>query len=100
MIYYIIRETNPTDGRTIRCLDIQPILFLSKSLTSAKRNYWLTKLEVACLVWVIKKIRYIVEAVKKTIVFTNYSITKGIVTANSLTSSNSDKLNLRLVRAS
>ena len=36
--------------------DIQPIMFLSKMLSPAERNYWPTEMEVACLVWVIKKL--------------------------------------------
>lgn len=35
---------------------IQPIMFLSKILTKVKKKYWLTKLKITGLVWIIKKI--------------------------------------------
>ena len=35
---------------------IKPIMFLSRRLTQAEKNYWPTELEVSCMVWVIKKI--------------------------------------------
>ena len=35
---------------------IKLIMFLSRRLTQAEKNYWPTELEVSCMVWVIKKI--------------------------------------------
>jgi len=39
-------------------LNVQFILFLSRILNFAERNYWFTKLKVADLIWVIKKIHH------------------------------------------
>jgi hypothetical protein len=39
--------------------DIQPIMFLSRLLTPAEKNYWPTELETAGLIWVIKKVRHL-----------------------------------------
>lgn len=39
---------------------IQYILFLSRLLTIAKKNYWSTELKIADFVWVIKKLRHLV----------------------------------------
>lgn len=40
----------------------QPILFLSKTLARAELRYWPIEVEVAALVWVVKKIRHLIEA--------------------------------------
>ena len=45
--------------------DIEPILSLSKVLNNADKGYWLTELEVACLIWTVKKIRHMIEAAKQ-----------------------------------
>jgi len=41
------------------------ILFLSRLLQDAEIQYWLTELEVTELIWVVKKIRYIIELIVK-----------------------------------
>lgn len=41
---------------------MKPILFLSRLLTDTETRYWPTELEIAGLVWVVKKIRHIIEA--------------------------------------
>ena len=78
---------------------VRPILFLSRLLTSAERSYWPTELEVAALVWVLKKIRYMAESTT-THVLTDHSSTVDIATQKSLNTSAAWKMNLRLVRAS
>lgn len=79
----------------------QPILFLSKTLSSPETRYWPTELEVACLVWAMKRIRWMVEACDKpVVVLTDHAGTTSIATQTSLSSSSVDKLNNRLIRAS
>lgn len=86
---------NPSRAKT------QPILFLSKTLSPAERHYWPTELEVACLVWTMKRIRWMVEACEKPVVaLTDHAGTTSIATQTSLNSSSTDKLNNRLTRAS
>jgi len=41
------------------------ILFLSRLLQDTETQYWLTELEVTELIWVVKKIRYIIELIVK-----------------------------------
>ena len=41
---------------------IKLILFLSKCLTPAEANYWPTELEIARVVWTIRKVHYMVRA--------------------------------------
>ena len=91
----------PSADDTPKQKSMQPILFLSRQLTSAETRYWPTELEVAGLVWVVKKIRHLIEAsVKVTIIYTDHSATLGIVRQSSLNTTSIEKLNLRLVRAS
>ena len=55
---------------------VQPILFLSKLLTDAETQYWPTELEIACLVWAIKKIYYMINgSLAGTMIWTNHSAT-------------------------
>ena len=52
----------------------QPILFLSRQIKPVKSRYWPTELEMADIVWVVKKIRHLIEAcVKTTIIYTDHS---------------------------
>ena len=82
-------------------IDVEPIMFLSKLLSKAESRYWPTELEVACLVWTVRKIRHMIEGCTKTpIVYTDHAATAGIVNHTHLGSSAVDKLNLRLIRAS
>ncbi|KAL2701046.1 hypothetical protein AAEP93_007865 [Penicillium crustosum] len=41
---------------------VEPIMFLSRLLTPAEKHYWETELEVSCIVWVVRKIRHMIEA--------------------------------------
>ena len=81
---------------------IEFILFFSRLLTDAKTRYWLIELEFADIVWVLKKIRHLVDFSEQrfTIIFTNHDATLGIVKQISMTTIFTDKLNFRLVRVS
>jgi hypothetical protein len=80
---------------------VQPILFLSKLLIRAESRYWPTELKIACLVWAVRKVRHIIFSSKLgTIVYTDHSAIVAIAKQDSLFSNNTDKLNLRLIRAS
>ena len=53
-----------------------PIMFLSKILSSVEAKYWLIELKVAYLVWILKKIRYIIESTELlTIIYIDHFIT-------------------------
>ncbi len=71
MIYHIKNDEEGPLNHTIKRnrQKVQPILFLSKIFTDAETRYWPIKLEIACLVWTIKKIRYIINgSLLKTVV--------------------------------
>ena len=68
IIYYVEDDSDHTvilslNRKTAEflCQKIQFILFLSKLLTSAERNYWLIKIETAELIWMVCKTRYLIE---------------------------------------
>lgn len=69
-------------------------------MKTIESKYWPIELEVAGLVWIIKKIRYIVESATKVIIYTDYIITLDIVKQSSLISSLINRINLRLIRVS
>ncbi|SLM33512.1 reverse partial [Lasallia pustulata] len=98
MVYHIKGDPG---GNDFPRKSIQPVMFLSKLLNDAERNYWPTELEVAALVWTLRKTRHLVEScTKPAIVFTDHSATTSIAKQTTLSSSSMDKVNLRLVRAS
>ncbi|KXG45644.1 uncharacterized protein PGRI_034110 [Penicillium griseofulvum] len=67
----------------------------------AERNYWPTELEVACLVWAVRKTRHLIEDCRTPVViYTDHSATCEIARHTHLGSSAVDKLNKRLIRAS
>jgi hypothetical protein len=104
LIYHVKDEVDPIskDGKCLQFKrsDIEPIMLLSKSLTEAERRYWPTELEMAGLVWVVRKVRHLVEASPKTTIFTDHAAATSIAKQVHLSSANTDKLNLRLIRAS
>lgn len=98
MIYHVKGDLAEGFPRTA----VQPIMFLSKMLNQAEQNYWPTELEVAGIVWVVRKSRHMIESSRKppTVIFTDHSAAVPISKQTSLSSSSTDKLNLRLIRAS
>jgi hypothetical protein len=82
---------------------VLPILFLSRTLTPAEQNYWPTELEVSGLVWVIKKVRHLIESSpldKPTVIYTDHSSSADLAKQTTLKTTSAEKLNLRLIRAS
>ena len=102
MIYHLKQNQVPGIKDRVARTDVQPIMFLSRCLNDAERNYWPTELEVAGIVWVVKKIRHMIESNRKppVIVYTDHSAAVPISKQTSLNTTSTDKLNLRLVRAS
>jgi hypothetical protein len=79
---------------------IELILFLSRQLKSIEKNYWSTKLKIAKIVFIIRKIRHMIESFKKSIIlFIDHESVLDIVKQIDLVITFTDKLNLRLIRA-
>ena len=80
---------------------IQPILFLSRELTGPEAKYWPTELEICGLVWVVRKLRHMIETAElPVIVYTDHSATCQIAEQTSLNTVSIEKSNLKLVRSS
>jgi hypothetical protein len=74
-------------------------VFLSKILISVEKRYWSTKLEIAAVVWIVKKLHHMIRVSKHLIIiWTDHAVTAVIAKQTKMTTSNSDKFNLRLVR--
>ena len=81
---------------------IESIMFLSRFLFAAERNYWSIELKMTALIWVVKKIKHLIESSKFSIIiqidhFATIDICKQklIIFTNSFIRSN-----IRLIRAS
>ena len=81
--------------------DIELILFLSRMLSEIETKYWFTELKMCDFVWIVRRIRHMIETIKNIIVmFTNHAINISIVKQITMNSSNTNKFNLRFVRVS
>lgn len=102
----IIFHTTPSEAipeeRWLSANTIQPILLLSRLLAPAEKNYWPTKLKIAGFVWVMKKIRHIIESSKSNVIIqTDHSAIIDILQQLTIISTISTmKFNPRRVRVS
>jgi hypothetical protein len=53
----------------------RPICFLSKQLNRHQMNYWPTELEVAGLVWTVRKVHHLVDDSVEVVIFTDHQAT-------------------------
>ena len=76
-------------------------MFLNRLLILSELKYWSTKLKLTELIWILRKIRHLIDFTNKlAIIYTNHEIFLAIVKQTSFSTSSTDKLNLRLVRTS
>jgi hypothetical protein len=98
MIYHVKNDDENLFAYSSRS-KIELILFLSRQLKSIEKNYWFTKLKIIDIVFIIRKIRHMIEFFKKfTILFTNHEFVLKIVKQTFLIINSIDRLNLRLIR--
>ncbi len=98
---HVYHSTEPLGPDPPKQKSQQSILFLSRLLTDTETRYWPTELEIAGIVWAVKKIRHMIEASEHpTVIYTDHSAAVAIVRQTSLNTTSTEKLNLRLVRAS
>jgi hypothetical protein len=98
IVFHVIKKFSKETWSTKN--DIQSIMFLSRLLTSAERNYWSTELETTKLIWIIKKIRHLIQFFEKSIIIqTNHAAIINICKQTSIISTNFVmRINLRLIR--
>lgn len=101
MVYHVKDGVVLKAGEWPRRTDVEPVLFLSRSLSPAEKNYWPTELEVAGLVWSVRKTKHMIETAHvPTKVFTDHGAITNIIRQRSLETQSTDRANLLLVRAS
>ena len=81
---------------------IELILFLNCLLTFVKTRYWFIELKLTNIMWILRKIRHIVELLqqKSFIIFTNHDVVLNITKQTFFIISSTNKLNLRLIKTS
>jgi hypothetical protein len=83
----------------IKSTAIELIVFLSKILIFVEKRYWSIELEIVAVIWIVKKLHHMIRASKhSTIIWTDHSVIVSIVKQTKMSISNTNKLNLRLVR--
>jgi hypothetical protein len=98
MIYHLKNDEKFKDSSSKR--DVKHILFLNKTLSKTKFRYWSTKLEMTELVWIVKKIAHLIKSSKhSTIIYTNHDVNSTIISVIKLSTSSTNKLNMKLIRA-
>ena len=102
VVFHTFPNVELPEGKWPFRSSLQPILFLSRLLTLAERNYWPTKLKIVGFVWVIRKVRHVVESSRvKVIIQTDHRAIFNILNQSSITSTTSTmQINVRLVRTS
>ena len=102
MIYHVLKNFIESNINVIFKTTIQFIMFLSRCLNIVEKNYWSTKLEITKIIWVIRKIRHLIEVIEVsfTIIYIDHSTAISILKQIIFNISNTDKLNLRLIQVS
>ena len=81
------------NGRYSRKLE-RPVTYISKMLNKHEIHYWPTELEIAGIVWTIQKLCHLIECSMPTKIFTDHKPAADILTAKTLKTSSSIRMNL------
>ena len=78
-IIYYIKNNNKIEKYPPKTV-IKSIIFFSRFFKNIKIYYWPTELEIADIIWVIKKIRYFIKlTLITTTIFIDYNINVSII---------------------
>ena len=100
MFYYVKKIFHKNDDKYSFQHVIESILFLNRFIIDVESKYWFIELKIIKIVWVLKKIRYIVEVTFETIIiYTNHDVAINIAKQTTLTIIFIDKFNFWLIRA-
>ena len=101
VIYHVKFIVNWNDKDYSSRKSLKFILFLSRLLISVETRYWSTELKIVEIVWMLKKIKHLIESSTiSTIIYIDHEFTLDIVKQISLFTSFTNKLNFRLIRVS
>ena len=100
MTFHVLHDSN-IDAK-IKRTKIQFIMFLNKRLSDTEKKYWLTKLKIIDVIWVVKKVRHFIKSYRKQFIlmFTNHFVTTDLINQIFFITFNTNKFNLRLIRTS
>ena len=98
MIYYVLK--NSANDVIYSRISIQSIIFLNRCLNDAKHNYWFIKLKIADIIWIMRKIRYMIKIIEIffIIIYTNHSVAMFIFQQINFIIFSTNKLNLWLMK--
>ena len=83
--------------------NIKFILFFNKIFISTEIRYWFIEFETIDLIWLMKRIRHIIETTRlksQIIIYINHSIITNIIKQIKFVFNDTNKLNFRLMRVS
>ena len=101
MLYYIKKKHVVEVDKFSSRHAIESILFLSRLITNVETRYWLTKLKIVDIVWILKKTRHIVKIFNNIIIiYIDHDVVLKITFQTTLFITFINKLNFRLIRAS
>ena len=101
MIYHLKENFDVFVEQTTFKFVIKFILFFNHFFTNVETKYWSTKLKIVDLIWIIKRVHHLMQFVNRsTIVIIDHVVAIDISTQITLTSTNTNKLNFRLIRTS
>ena len=99
-VYYVKIDAKWNESKYFSRKSLKLIFFLSRLLTFAETRYWFIELELAELIWILKKIRHMIESSSIFIViYIDHDVALKIVKQITLIISSTNKLNLRLIKA-
>ena len=79
--------------------NVKLIMFLNWIFILVEKKYWFIELKMIELIWLIKRIRHLIEIVKYVIViYTNHATNLFITRQTKLINNNVDKFNIILIR--
>ena len=98
IIYHLKLETNFNNFKRFQ---IEFIMFLNRMFILTKKRYWFIELKIIDLIWIMKRVRYLIEIFRYfIIIFTNHAINIDIVKQIIFSFNNTNKFNFRLIKIS
>ena len=100
MLYYVKIFFHKNDDKYSFRHVIESIFFLNRFIIDVELKYWFIELKITKIVWVLKKTRFIVETISRTIIiYIDHDVAIDIAKQATLIIIFVNKLNFRLMRA-
>ena len=99
MMYHIKFDSNWNEKKNFSRKSLKSIFFFSKLLNSVEIRYWSTELKLVDIVWMLKKIRYLIKfSVIIIVIYIDHDAIFDLIKQITFITSFIDKFNLRLIR--